>query len=141
VIFFGLLGSHANAVSDELAPGLQANLQRAGLPAPVASQVAAGFRSCFHDRSGARDPSAVPASCRQAQAQGGRLGPDAGGRVGATVAATADTARRQNFSDSIQRTLLFEVAVFLLCLLLILLLPAVSGRALAQRPDQAPAAA
>jgi hypothetical protein len=50
------------------------------------------------------------------------------------VAATADTARRQNFSEAFQRTLLFEVAVFLACFLLVFLLP---GPA-ATRPPSTP---
>jgi hypothetical protein len=66
----------------------------------------------------------VPASCRQAQAQ------DGGQRqIGQVVGAAADAARRQNFSDVLERTLLFEVAVFLSCFLLIFLLPTARGRA------------
>jgi len=41
----------------------------------------------------------------------------------------------------IQRTLLFEVAVFAAAFLLIFLLPGVSGRALERRAEEAPAAA
>ncbi len=45
------------------------------------------------------------------------------------VAATADTARRANFSEAFQRTLWFEVAVFLACFLLVFLLPEARGDA------------
>jgi EmrB/QacA subfamily drug resistance transporter len=119
VIFFGLLGSQAAGVADDLIPGMRAGLESAGLPPPVTRQVAAGFRTCFEDRANAKDPSAVPASCArgQAQAQGQE-------RIGRVVAATADAARRQNFSQAFQRTLLFEVAVFGACFLLMFLLPA-----------------
>jgi EmrB/QacA subfamily drug resistance transporter len=122
VIFFGLLGSQAAGVADDLLPGLRAGLQDAGVPPAVTRQVAAGFRTCFEDRSNARDPSAVPASCArgQAQAQGQE-------RIGRVVAATADSARRQNFSLAFRRTLLFEVAVFLACFVLMFLLPAAHG--------------
>jgi MFS family permease len=143
VIFFGLLGSHARVVADQLTPGLRANLDSAGVSEPVASQVVAGFRVCFEDRASARDPSALPASCRQVQTQSardGRVGAGAG-RVGAALAATADTARRRDFTDTIQRTLLFEVAVFLLTFLLVLMLPRVGGEAVAARAEEAPAAA
>jgi EmrB/QacA subfamily drug resistance transporter len=116
VIFFGLLGSHASAVSADLAPRLRADLQSAGLPAPLSQRVVSGFATCFHDRSSAKDPSAVPASCQRAQSQDQ-------GRIGQVVAATADQARRHNFSDVLERTLLFEVAVFLACFLLMFLLP------------------
>jgi MFS family permease len=117
VIFFGLLGSHAGAVGADLAPGLEHSLESSGVPAAVSRQVVAGFETCFEDRSAAKDPSAVPASCQRAQAQSGSQP-----QVGRVVAATADSARRQNFSDVLQRTLLFEVAVFLTCFLLVFLL-------------------
>jgi hypothetical protein len=132
VIFFGLLGSQAAGVADDLIPGLRGGLQAAGVPAAVTGQVAAGFRTCFEDRSNAKDPSAVPASCARGQAQ-------AQPQVGRVVAATADAARGQNFSQAFQRTLLFEVVVFGVCFLLMFLLPAARGRS----PDEhaeAPAA-
>ena len=137
VIFFGLLGSHARAVGDELAPKLRGDLQTAGVSAPVSRQVVTGFEACFEDRSSAKDPSAVPASCRQAQAQAR----DGGQRqIGQVVGAAADAARRRNFSDVLERTLVFEVVVFLSCFLLIFLLPQARGRA-AARPAGAGAAA
>ncbi len=133
VIFFGLLGSHASAVTADLAPALRADLQAAGLPSSQSQQVVTGFATCFQDRSNAKDPSAIPASCQRAQAQGQ-------GRIGRVVAATAEDARRDNFSDVVERTLLFEVAVFLACFLLIFLLPR-GGRAVAQTAEAAAAPA
>jgi hypothetical protein len=124
VVFFGLLGSQAAGVAADALPGLQRDLQAAGLPPAATQQVAAGFRTCFEDRANAEDPSAVPASCAPAEAQG--QGQEQVGRV---VAATADTARRANFSEAFQRTLLFEVAVFLACFLLVFLLPDARGAA------------
>jgi len=131
VIFFGLLSSQAAGVTAELAPRLGAELRAAGLPAPASRQVVAGFETCFLDRASAKDPSAVPPSCqRVAQRQG--QGQD---RVGQVVASTAEAARKRNFSDAFERTLLFEVAVFLLCLLLAFLLPDPRGRV----PERPPA--
>ena len=99
--------------------------------------MAAGFRTCFEDRANAKDPSAVPASCARAQAQAQAQGRQ---KVGQVVAATADAARRQDFSDAFQRTLLFEVAVFGACFLLMFLLPSARGEPAGERA-QAPAAA
>ena len=135
-MFFGLLGSQAAGVADDVLPGLRADLQGAGLPPAATQQVAAGFRTCFEDRANAKDPSAVPASCAQAQSQA--QGQEEVGRV---VAAAADTARRQDFSEAFQRTLLFEVAVFLLCLVLTFLLPDPRSRAAARAPAEVPAGA
>ncbi|HEX4907621.1 MAG TPA: hypothetical protein VFW32_03430, partial [Actinomycetes bacterium] len=119
-------------VADDVIGGLQRDLQGAGLPPAATRQVAAGFRTCFEDRSKAKDPSAVPASCARAEAQG-----EGQERVGQVVAATADTARRQNFSEAFQRTLLFEVAVFLACFLLVFLLPDARGDRAGQHPGAA----
>ncbi|HET9555717.1 MAG TPA: MFS transporter, partial [Actinomycetota bacterium] len=132
VVFFGLLGSQAAGVADDVLPGLRADLQGAGLPPAATQQVAAGFRTCFEDRANAKDPSAVPASCAQAQSQA--QGQDGVGRV---VAAAADTARRQDFSEAFQRTLLFEVAVYLACFLLVFLLPDARGDAAGQQAGAA----
>ena len=134
VVFFGLLGSQAAGVADDLVPGLRADLQAAGLPPAATQQVAAGFRTCFEDRANAKDPSAVPPSCAQAQARA--QGQEQTGRV---VAAAADTARRQSFSQAFQRTLLFEVGVFLVCFLLVFLLPDARGAAAGQHPEVGPA--
>jgi EmrB/QacA subfamily drug resistance transporter len=135
VVFFGLLASQAAGVAGEVAPRLRAELQAAGLPAAAAGQVEAGFRTCFQDRAEAKDPSAVPASCAQAQAQA--QGQD---RVGQVVGTIADSARRQSFSEAFQRTLLVEVAVFLACFLLVFLLPGARGGA-GERAAELPAAA
>jgi EmrB/QacA subfamily drug resistance transporter len=134
VVFFGLLGSQAAGVADDVLPGLRADLQGAGLPPAATQQVAAGFRTCFEDRANAKDPSAVPASCAQAQAQAQSQGQEEVGRV---VAAAADTARRQDFSEAFQRTLLFEVAVYLACFLLVFLLPDARGEAAGQQAGAA----
>jgi predicted MFS family arabinose efflux permease len=149
VIFFGLLSSQAAGVSTDLAPRLAAELRAAGLPAPVSGQVVAGFETCFQDRARAKDPSAVPPSCQRVEGsgepQGGapvnRAQAQGQGRVGEVVAATADAARRQDFSDAFQRTLLFEVAVFLLTLVLTFLLPDPRGRAAQRAPAEVPAGA
>jgi hypothetical protein len=96
--------------------------------------VVAGFETCFQDRASAKDPSAVPPSCQRVAGQGQE-------RVGRVVASTAEVARKRNFSDAFERTLLFEVAVFLLCLLLTFLLPDPRGRAQGRAPLEVAAGA
>jgi hypothetical protein len=132
VVFFGLLGSQAAGVADDVIPGLQADLHAAGVPPAVTQQVAAGFRTCFEDRANAKDPSAVPASCARAQAQG-----QSQPQLAQVVGAAADTARRQSFSQAFQRSLLFEIGVFLASFLLVFLLPQARGEEAGERPDAA----
>jgi len=136
VIFFGLLGSQAAGVADDVLGGLQRDLQGAGVPPAVTRQIEAGFRTCFEDRANAKDPSAVPASCARAQAQGQAQG-QGQEQIGRVVAATADAARREDFSKAFQRSLLFEVAVYLVCFLLVFLLPDARGDAAGQHAEAA----
>src|SRR5215212_3820235 len=133
VIFFGLLGSQAAAVAEDVIPGLRAELQGAGLPPAVTQQVAAGFRTCFEDRSNAKDPSAVPASCARAQAQG-----QSQPQLAQVVGTAADDARRQSFSQAFQRSLLFEIGVFLASFLLVFLLPQARGEEVGHPEAAAP---
>jgi len=133
VIFFGLLGSQAVAVADDVIPGLQRDLQAAGLPPAVTQQLAAGFRTCFEDRANAKDPSAVPASCARAQAQG-----QSQPQLAQVVGTAADDARRQSFSQAFQRSLLFEIGVFLASFLLVFLLPQARGEEVGHPEAAAP---
>jgi predicted MFS family arabinose efflux permease len=130
VVFFGLLGSQAAGVADDVIPGLQADLHAAGVPPAVTQQVAAGFRTCFEDRASAKDPSAVPASCARAQAQG-----QSQPQLAQVVGAAADTARRQSFSQAFQRSLVFEIGVFLASFLLVFLLPQARGEEAGQHAE------
>jgi hypothetical protein len=132
VVFFGLLGSQAAGVADDVIPGLRADLHAAGVPPAVTQQVAAGFRTCFEDRANAKDPSAVPASCARAQAQG-----QSQPQLAQVVGAAADAARRQSFSQAFQRSLLFEIGVFLASFLLVFLLPGARGEEAGERSDAA----
>jgi EmrB/QacA subfamily drug resistance transporter len=133
VIFFGRLGSQAAAVADDVIPGLQRDLQAAGLPPAVTQQLAAGFRTCFEDRANAKDPSAVPASCARAQAQG-----QSQPQLAQVVGTAADDARRQSFSQAFQRSLLFEIGVFLASFLLVFLLPQARGEEVGHPEAAAP---
>jgi EmrB/QacA subfamily drug resistance transporter len=133
VIFLGLRGSQAAAVADDVIPGLQRDLQAAGLPPAVTQQLAAGFRTCFEDRANAKDPSAVPASCARAQAQG-----QSQPQLAQVVGTAADDARRQSFSQAFQRTLLFEIGVFLASFLLVFLLPQARGEEVGHPEAAAP---
>ena len=124
VIFFGLLGSQSAARGQRRHP---AAARRAGrgracppvTPGPIVTQ----FRSCLHDRLVAADPTVTPAACRPSGAAAAlppaahRRWPRAGG-----------TAVRHDFAAALQRTLWFQVGVFGLAFLLMLLLPARRGR-------------
>jgi EmrB/QacA subfamily drug resistance transporter len=115
IIFFGVLGTNAPAAADDVTPGLRTSLATAGMPPAAVAQAVAGFRQCLDDRSHAKDPTAVPPSCRV---------PDNAPRaVVAAFAAAGREARGKDFSRSFQQAMLYELAVFALSLVLVRRLP------------------
>jgi EmrB/QacA subfamily drug resistance transporter len=114
VIFFGLLGSHATAVARDYSPALQRQLSAQHVPAPAAAQIVLAFQRCFHDRAAEKDPSVVPPSCRQT-----RTSP----AVARLLAATAVTARKRDFSDAFDLSLIFNIVLWSVTFLLMLALP------------------
>jgi EmrB/QacA subfamily drug resistance transporter len=117
VIFFGLLASGADRASGSVREALAADLQAADIGEPILGFVVSGFQTCFRDRSKAKDPSEVPASC---QSPAGFTMPPA---VAAAIETHGQTANQRNFTAAFVRTLGYEVAALLLIFLLIFLLP------------------
>jgi EmrB/QacA subfamily drug resistance transporter len=131
VIYFGQIGGGADTASAAVAPRLRAEVATLGLPAAVADRVVAAFTVCFHDRANEKDPTVVPDSCRAAQhlalpAGGGASQAQvaaAGAAIGRVAAAEATRALKVDFSDAVQRSLLFNLAVFALTFFLVPFLP------------------
>jgi EmrB/QacA subfamily drug resistance transporter len=123
VIFFGLLGSQSGPAATTVAPQLRAGLVAAGATAPAVAQVQAQFRVCLHDRLVAADPTVTPAACRPSGAA--RALPAGASRV---LASAGGAAVRDDFSRALERTLWFQVGVFVLSFLLMLALPRGAGR-------------
>lgn len=137
VIFFGLIGSNADRITRDQAPGMRQTLVVAGAPAPVADTLIGLYQTCFHDRSVAKDPSQNPPSCQravayrptpkqlgftpqEAQVRGPRL---------AVVARkllldSATAARKTDFTDTMQGALVYNLVAFGIAFFLIFLLPA-----------------
>jgi EmrB/QacA subfamily drug resistance transporter len=126
VIFFGLLGSQAGPAAAATAPQLRAGLAAAAVPAATAARIQGQFGACLHDRLVAADPTVTPASCRLASPAGtARPLPAA---VGHVLARAGGAASRRDFAASLERTLGFQVGVFVLSFLLMLALPRHSRR-------------
>lgn len=117
IIFFGLLSSHAPHAAREAG-------QR--LPEGVPAATVAHFEQCFTLQSRSPDPSLTPEGCEV---------PDGTPKaVVASFTAAADHGRRVDFLYSFERTLIYEVGVFLLAALLIGFLPKVERAALDHAP-------
>jgi len=136
VIFFGLLGSNADGITRDQAPGMRSQLQAAGLPGPLADQFLAGYRVCFHDRATAKDPGVNPPSCARALAfrptpaqmgvtpqQLAVLGPRIGRVAQPLFRNSALEARARDFTDTIQGSLIYNLLAFGLAFFLVFLLP------------------
>jgi EmrB/QacA subfamily drug resistance transporter len=129
VIFFGLLGTQAGPAATAVAPQLRTGLAAAAVPARYTGRIEAQFGACLHDRLVAADPTVTPPSCRPS---GAELALPAAARR--AVAGAGAVAVRDDFTASLQRTLAFQVGVFLLSFLLMLALPRGAGRRRAEAP-------
>ena len=123
VIFFGMLGSQSGPAAAAVAPQLRTGLVSAGLPASYTAPIVSQFRVCLHDRLVAADPTVTPAACR---IPGGQHALPAAAHP--VLARAGGAAVRDDFAASVERTLWFQVGVFVLSFLLMLLLPRDAGR-------------
>lgn len=130
-LLFGTLAGRVDAVAERSLPALRASLGASGLPDGAVPAVVAGFQACSHDRLSQRDLSATPPSCAP---RGPALPPAA--RQALESAGTA--VRRETFLDALLVALRFQLAAYVVCSLLVLLLPAQAG---ASRPRAAGAPA
>ncbi|GIF17783.1 EmrB/QacA subfamily drug resistance transporter [Actinoplanes tereljensis] len=113
VAFFGALGNHAAASAEQVTPQLQQQLVAAGLSPDEAQQSVDQFQRCFVDRGNADDPTAVPASCPQAEP----------GPVGAAFTEAADAAVADNFTHAVLVGAAYSLGAVVLSLLLVFVLP------------------
>jgi EmrB/QacA subfamily drug resistance transporter len=138
VVFFGLLGTQSASAAHAVAPQLRAGLTAVHVPAQYAGRIEGQFADCLHARLIASDPTVTPAACRLSSAGTATAGaghavgsgapsalPAGASRVLATVGASAV---RHDFAAALERTLWFQVAVFLASFMLMLALPRGAGR-------------
>jgi len=120
VLLFGRLASDADAASGRALPRLERSLAGLALPLPAVHAITTAFQTCFHDRFRQDDPYATPASCQSAP---NRVPPTLARPVGLAIAHAATQARRENYLGAIEVTLRFQLAVYLLCFVLVGILP------------------
>jgi EmrB/QacA subfamily drug resistance transporter len=70
VVFFTLVGHGASRGVTAVEPGFQAQLKSLGVSAQAQDQAVASLQDCIRDRSGAVNPTVVPANCRPADMSG-----------------------------------------------------------------------
>jgi EmrB/QacA subfamily drug resistance transporter len=127
IVFFGLISTHADDVSHSVSQSqLRPQLAALHLPEAAISNITNGFTQCFHDRSTSADPTATPPSCPQSAPPQCNPLPDGPSTVPCIALSTANSARALDLSYAFQRSLFYELGIFVASFLLILLLP---GRA------------
>ena len=127
VIFFGLLGSGAQTSVESVRTELAADLTVAGVPAQYQGPIVSNFETCFHDRANAKDFSAVQESCKAGESQIASFGaqqPDAAQKIGDVLKTRGLEANQRNFSNAMEKTVLWQVAALVAIFFLSFLLPA-----------------
>lgn len=115
VIFFGLLAGQSRTVARQLSPGLERTLVQLHVPPSAEAGIVAEFQRCFHDRLSEKDPTVAPPSCRVR----GQTNP----AVARILTRTGGAARKEDFVDSFNWSLLFNIGVWSATLLLLFALP------------------
>ncbi|WP_431784153.1 MFS transporter [Streptomyces chumphonensis] len=128
ILFANLIAGNAGDSLATVEPRLRQDLAAAGLPPERSEQVVAGFETCFEDRTNQKDLTAVPPSCERVEREAEQLPlpPEVTEQVRtAVLVEAAPEARKENFSQSFQGALGWQLGVFTLCFLLVLALPKV----------------
>ncbi|MFD4354157.1 MFS transporter [Nocardia sp. NPDC058518] len=106
IVFFTQLDHDSARGADEVAARVQTELAATGLPGPVQTEIAAGFRACVRDRSAQVDPTEEPESCREAAA--------ADPSVTRVLTEAGDHAKAINFANTFRYTLWYGAGIMLL---------------------------
>jgi len=118
VVFFGVLASHAPAVSAGLVPDLQQQLTTATLPTGMIVRTVADFQTCADDHARSRDPAVAPASCARPTLQSSDTA------TSAAITATLDRANARNYANAYVVSMAVNVLTLLLGLVVAFALPA-----------------
>ena len=123
VIFFGLIGGRADTSSAAQVPQLRAALAAQQVQPAAIDRAVQGFQVCFHDRANASDPAQTPPSCARVQQQ------NAAPAVKAAFQRASSDALGKDFEDSVNLSLIYQIAVFLGSFLMVFTVPSPARRA------------
>jgi hypothetical protein len=124
LFFFGHIASHAPASFDTVAPQIKDDLVSAGVPAPTADVIVATTKTCYVDRSSAKDTSVTPPSCKALEAANSAQGNSAVNEtLDASITASIKQATNDNFVSSFGVATIFELAILAVVFGLSFLLP------------------
>ncbi|WP_024805190.1 MFS transporter [Nocardia sp. BMG51109] len=106
IVFFTQLDHDSARGADEAAARVQAELAATGLPGPVQTEIADGFRACVRDRSAQVDPTEEPEICRGAAVDDPS--------VTRVLTEAGEHAKAINFANTFRYTLWYGAGIMLL---------------------------
>lgn len=124
VIFFGLIGGRADNAAASVIPDLRATLASQQVEPAAIDRAVQAFSVCFHDRANESDPSQIPPSCAGVQQQQRSSNPV----VQAAFTRAAATALGRDFEDSVQLSIVYQIAVFLASFVMVFAVPSPARR-------------
>jgi len=131
IVFFGLIGYHAPSAARDASPQLRVAVAAVG--PQQADQAAAAFTRCFTLQARSSDPTATPPGCATPT--------DTPADISRAYRRTAADAASQTFARSFTQSLWYQVAIYVLTLGLVLRLPKVNPRQLADLQASIPSSA
>lgn len=119
-LFFGLLSGNASAAAHDELPSFRSELKRLPVSAQDAALLERSLVDCITDQARVTDRSTPPPRCTALADRARATGDPA---VPHLVRESLSTVRQQHFSDSMKKSLGYEVALYALVFLLVFLLP------------------
>lgn len=124
LVFFGLLTQGADMQASQVTAQLRTDLTSAHVPVQDQDALVSSFVTCFHDRTSQKNTSAVPDSCKPAQASGApQLPHETAQSISDALVRAGKDANARNFASSFLWSLLYEGVLLALMLGLTFLLP------------------
>lgn len=123
LLFFTQVAGHANTSAGHEVSALRDQLAAVQVPTAAQQQLIAGYQTCLHDRSAAKDPTSTPPSCATLEAEARQVSPQAAGPVSHALQQRSVKANGSNFSWSFDVTLVAEAGILILVFLGMFSLP------------------
>ncbi len=121
MIFFGQLNHGAYKSFDDISPQLRKELTTLHIPAQAQDQIIAQTRTCYYDRTTAKDNTVTPESCKQAEAGAGNS--EAAKKIGAVVTQNVKQANADNFAHAFKMGVVYTLSMLIIAVIVSQTLP------------------
>lgn len=122
MIFFGQLNHGAYKSFDDISPQLRKELTTLHVPAAAQNQIIAQTRTCYYDRTTAKDSNETPESCKKAEAGAGDNSA-AAQKIGDVVTQNVKQANADNFAHAFKMGVIYTLGVLIIAVGVSMTLP------------------